>query len=89
MAEFVDILGQAIAGILNTIDVEEVVIGGGLSEAGAALIEPLTAAIHSVCFSSIRGQVSVKKAELGNDAGIYGAVYAHSLQEEGCDPLTA
>lgn len=89
LAEFVDILGQAIAGILNTIDVEEVVIGGGLSEAGAALIEPLTAAINRYVFPQIRGQVSVEKAELGNDAGIYGAVYAHSLQEEGCDPLTA
>ncbi|EOH91785.1 ROK family protein [Enterococcus pallens] len=91
LEEFVDILGQAIAGILNTIDVEEVVIGGGLSEAGADLIDPLTAKINQYAFPQIRGQISVKKAELGNDAGIYGAVYAHSfiknLQEGECDGL--
>lgn len=39
--EFTDVLGQALAGIMNTIDVEEVVIGGGLSEAGDALLIPL------------------------------------------------
>lgn len=93
LAEFVDILGQAIAGILNTIDVEEVVIGGGLSEAGAALLEPLTKAINQYAFPQIRGHISVKKAQLGNDAGMYGAVYAHlfskTRKKEGCEPLPA
>lgn len=70
-------LGFALAGIMNTIDVEEIVIGGGLSEAGDLLLEPLREVIDRHVFPEIRGNYLVKKAELGNDAGIYGAVYAY------------
>lgn len=70
-------LGFALAGIMNTLDVEEIVVGGGLSEAGDLLLEPLKAVIDRHVFPEIRGNYDVKKAELGNDAGIYGAVYAY------------
>ncbi|WP_321378900.1 ROK family protein [Trichococcus shcherbakoviae] len=73
----VSYLGQAIAGIMNTIDAEEVVIGGGLSEAGSALLEPLKAKIDQHIFPQIRGKYMVSQAKLGNDAGIYGAVYSY------------
>lgn len=77
LAEFTDVLGQALAGIMNTIDVEEIVIGGGLSEAGEQLLLPLTEKLEQYVFSQIKGHFSVKKAQLGNEAGIYGAVYAY------------
>lgn len=70
-------LGRAIAGIMNTIDPEEIVIGGGLSEAGDTLLEPLKEKIYQHVFPQIRNQYSVSKAQLGNDAGIYGAVYSY------------
>lgn len=75
--QMVNHLGFAIAGIMNTIDVEEIVIGGGLSEAGDLLLDPLKKIIDQHVFPQIRGNYAVKKAQLGNDAGIYGAVYAY------------
>lgn len=77
LAEFTDVLGQALAGIMNTIDVEEIVIGGGLSEAGDQLLLPLSEKLEQYVFPQIKGHFSVKKAQLGNEAGIYGAVYAY------------
>ncbi|OFT87672.1 hypothetical protein HMPREF3100_07185 [Enterococcus sp. HMSC29A04] len=75
--EFTDVLGQALAGIMNTIDVEEVVIGGGLSEAGDALLIPLKKKMDQYVFPQIKNHFSVKKVSLGNEAGIFGAVYAY------------
>ncbi|TNV67800.1 ROK family protein [Trichococcus shcherbakoviae] len=75
-------LGFALAGIMNTIDVEEIVVGGGLSEAGDLLLEPLKTVIDRHVFPEIRGNYGVKKAELGNDAGIYGAVYAYLTAQQ-------
>lgn len=75
--QMINHLGFAIAGIMNTIDVEEIVIGGGLSEAGDVLLDPLKKIIDQHVFPQIRGNYAVKKAQLGNDAGIYGAVYAY------------
>ena len=77
LAEFTDILGQALAGIMNTIDVEEIVIGGGLSEAGDQLLLPLKKKLEQYVFPQIKAHFSVKKAPLGNEAGLYGAVYAY------------
>lgn len=68
-------LGQAIAGIMNTIDVEDIVIGGGLSGAEELLLKPLKEKIDEYIFPPIRGNYNLNKAELGNEAGIYGAAY--------------
>lgn len=82
----VNYLGQALAGIMNTIDAEEIVIGGGLSEAGDALLIPLKKKISQHIFPQIRNNYTVSKAQLGNDAGIYGAVYSY-LSSKGRDGL--
>lgn len=75
-------LGQAIAGIMNTVDAEEVVIGGGLSGAGEALLQPLKEKINQGIFPAIRGNYNLSQAQLGNDAGIYGAVYSYLSSNE-------
>ncbi|MBO0450976.1 MULTISPECIES: ROK family protein [Enterococcus] len=79
--EFVTVLAQALAGIMNTIDVEEIIIGGGLSEAGAYLLDPLKEKLEKYVFPQIRNHFSLKKALLGNDAGIYGAAYSYLLKK--------
>lgn len=75
--EFIEILAQALAGIMNTIDVEEIIIGGGLSEAGEELLNPLKEKLETYVFPQIKQHFSLKKALLGNDAGIYGAAYSY------------
>lgn len=71
----IDYLAAAISGIINTLDPEELVIGGGVSESGELFIEPLKKALEKYVFPQIRGSVCLRKASLGNDAGIYGAAY--------------
>lgn len=78
--EFLTVLAQALAGIMSTIDVEEIIIGGGLSEAGASLLEPLKDKLENYVFPQIKNHFSLKKALLGNDAGVYGAAYSYLLK---------
>lgn len=80
----IDYLARAIAGILNTLDPEELVIGGGVSEAGDVFLEPLQIALDRYAFPQIRGNIQLRKAALGNEAGIYGAAYqiVKMLEEE-------
>lgn len=70
--ETVEYLGSALAGVLNTVDVDRIVIGGGLSGAGDALMNPLKKVIDKCAFPQIRSSYSVTLSELGNDAGIFG-----------------
>lgn len=76
VAETVRYLGQALAAVINTVDIESVVIGGGLSGAGAALLDPLKEEIDKHVFPQIRGKYDFGKAKLGNDAGAFGDVYS-------------
>jgi glucokinase len=79
----IDYLARAIAGILNTLDPEELVIGGGVSEAGEAFLTPLKTALDQYTFPQIREHIQLRKAALGNDAGVYGAAYqiVNTIQE--------
>ena len=71
----INYLAKAISGIVNTLDPEEIVIGGGVSEADQLFIVPLREALEKSVFPQIRESIQIRKASLGNDAGIYGAAY--------------
>lgn len=71
----IDYLARGLSGLLNTLDPEALVIGGGVSEAGSAFLTPLKEALDGYVFPQIRGDIKLFKADLGNDAGIYGAAY--------------
>jgi glucokinase len=67
-------LGEGIAGLVNVLDPEVVVVGGGASEAGDLLLEPARAAFRrSVMAYDRRPDVALREAALGNDAGAIGA----------------
>jgi glucokinase len=65
-------LGKTLANISCVIDPEIFVIGGGISKNGDALIENINRHFKKNVFHSSRN-TEFKVAELGNDAGIYGA----------------
>lgn len=65
-------LGNAISILAAVLDPEAIVIGGGVSKAGPVLLEYIRKHYLKTCFRSNR-EVIFKLAELGNDAGIYGA----------------
>lgn len=65
-------LGIAAAHIACVVDPEVFVIGGGVSRAGEVLIETIKKYYKEKAFKGTR-EAGFKLAELGNDAGIYGA----------------
>ncbi len=66
-------LGIALAGLLNTLNLDGIVIGGGVS-ASYDLLEPaLTATLHQRTFPQILRGVQIRRASLGDDAGLLGA----------------
>jgi len=68
-----EMLGSAIGSVVNLLNPEIVVIGGGFSHAGAKYIELLKNNIIEYAFSSATGNLKIKSAQLGNNAGWIGA----------------
>jgi glucokinase len=68
-----DRLGALIAVAAQLLDPEVVVIGGGVSNAGEALLTPLRAAVTRYTLASHRGGVRIVRAALGERAGVVGA----------------
>ena len=66
-------LGIAIASAMYLCDLEVVAVGGGLSQAGALLFDPLEEALRAHTGMEFTKQVRVVPAELGQSAGLVGA----------------
>jgi glucokinase len=76
-------LGEGIAGLVNVLDPQIVVVGGGAIVAGDLLLEPARAAFReSVEGHDHRPRVPIVAAKLGNDAGAVGAAVL-ALEELG------
>lgn len=65
-------LGKAMSHIAATINPQAFIIGGGVSKAGQFLIDAVKDTYRETCFTAC-GDAAVHLAELGNDAGMYGA----------------
>ncbi len=70
--QFGDYLGKGLAAVAAVVNPEVFVIGGGVSKAGDILLSYVEPAYQKYVFGPC-GNVCFKLAELGNDAGIYGA----------------
>jgi glucokinase len=67
-------LGEGIAGLVNVLDPEAVVVGGGVAEEGDLILEPARRAfLEAVEAPEHRPEVPILQAALGNDAGAIGA----------------
>ena len=70
--KFAEILGRALAIHCCVVDPGVIVIGGGVSKAGQVLIDVVNKYFVRYAFSACRN-TKMELAQLGNDAGIYGA----------------
>ena len=66
-------LAQALANIVNFLDPEVIVLGGGVSKAGSFLLEPLQREYASYVLYNDLPIPEIKLAVLGSEAGIIGA----------------
>jgi len=76
-------LAAALAGLINVLDPEIIVIGGGIADADDALFEPLQARLDEVEWRPSGVQVRLVKAALGRNAGAAGAAYGAKLAADG------
>jgi glucokinase len=68
-----DRLGAALATAVNLLNPEVVVVGGGVAQAGGALLEPVQRALERYALASHRRGLRVVPAALGERAGVTGA----------------
>jgi glucokinase len=66
-------LAVGVAGALNLVNVERVVIGGGVAQAGSFLLDRIVAETKRRTFPQVFADATFRLAELGSDAGAVGA----------------
>ena len=71
-AEFIAL---GIGNLLHVLDTDVVVVGGGIALAGNILFDKINEKLRKYAMLSTLEGLKIVPAELGNDAGIYGAAY--------------
>ena len=68
-------LGIALSGVVNLLNPAAIIIGGGVSGAGAILFSSIKNTIKKRAIKLLVRDVKIVKARLGSDAGVVGAAY--------------
>ena len=79
----VQALAAAIAGFINVLDPEIIILGGGIADADDLLLQPLNAALDRFEWRPGGLRVRIVKAMLGRNAGATGAAYGAKLASNG------
>jgi glucokinase len=70
---FLDDLAVGVANVIAFTNPERIALGGGVSAAGAFLLDGLNPRVDALTTMAPRGTTALVAAQLGNDAGIIGA----------------
>lgn len=77
VSDYIAALGEGIVNLVNILRPQAIILGGGISHEGENLLAPLREYIRPLIYAYDYAPVEVLCAELGNDAGLFGAaVYA-------------
>jgi glucokinase len=66
-------LGDALVSVIRVLDINQIIIGGGISNAYECILPELRNAIFTKLPSYYTESIMIKKASLSNDAGVLGA----------------
>ena len=73
---YLDYLACGVANLINLLEPDVVVIGGGISAQGENLLEPLRRRVRELVYIPLMAdRCRIAAAQLGNDAGIIGAAF--------------
>lgn len=72
-SETTDLLGSALTDLVNAFEPDRVVLGGGVTRAGALLLEPSAKIVANEAMPPAAASAEVVLAELGDAVGIVGA----------------
>jgi glucokinase len=75
-------LGVGMANLINLLNPELLVIGGGLTKMGNRLFEPVRRAIDLRAFATAARAVELRRAQLGDDVGLLGSAAVAMLTAE-------
>jgi len=73
---YIEMLGCGLINMINILEPEVVCLGGGIANEGDALIKPLTEIVNRGGYNKTARKTTIRKAVLGNDAGVIGAALA-------------
>lgn len=66
-------IGIGLASVVNLLNPEKIIIGGGVADAGDILLKPIEKALKDRAMPISGGSVQIVPAQLGNTAGVIGA----------------
>ena len=66
-------LGCGLTSLVNVLQPEKIILGGGVAGYGEKLLVPLRDIIRRESFKGVRRNTELVQASLGNDAGLIGA----------------
>ncbi|MCM1339384.1 MAG: ROK family protein [Muribaculaceae bacterium] len=66
-------IGLGLTSVINLLNPEKVIIGGGVAESGDLLLDPIRRTVKARAMSVAGNSVEIVQAELGNSAGVIGA----------------
>jgi len=75
IGEAVEYWGMAVANLVSIFNPEKIILGGGVFDAAAPLLDQIKAETKRWAQPIAINEVSIDLAALGNDAGLYGAAY--------------
>lgn len=78
--KYIEYVSVGIANVINFLQPEMIVIGGGISKEGDYLLNPLREKVSEKVFTKGMKYAEIKAAELTNDAGILGAAMLFKYQ---------
>lgn len=66
-------VGMGLVSVINLLNPEKVIVGGGVAEAGDLLLDPIRKTVKERAMAVAGNSVEIVPAELGNHAGVIGA----------------
>ena len=66
-------IGMGLVNVVNLLNPEKIIIGGGVADAGNILLDPIKDTIQRRAMTIQKEAVEVVPAQLGNTAGVIGA----------------
>ena len=82
VSKYLEYLGIGVMNIVNMLQPEAIVIGGGICKEGEYLLAPLRKYVATYAYTNEVPQTKLLAASLGNDAGIIGAAMLWKQQEK-------
>ena len=78
---------MAVAGLVNLVNPEVIILGGQLSKVGSIITDPMLAALERCAIPSAAASVTLRRPELDADADVVGALAVAEARQAAAEGL--